>query len=115
MKELVNQLITALQGVAPHVSELEAAESRVASAKSQLAEVNTKLTDANKGLNRMQVQAAREHDEAIFSKQQELKRLQDQIEAGQKTLNDLSSAVTQKQIFHRQLEESLDSLRKRLG
>ena len=120
MIEQIDKLIEDLTAARPHVTKLAEAEETHEAVKADLTATEEKLeatkaalASANAGMSAAQLLAQKQHDEAIYAKQQELKGLQEKVASATAKLEEASATLASKQGLHDQLEASIESLRKR--
>lgn len=108
VKELLTQLGPLTEAHAKATAQAE-------DAKSQLDSIQAELSDAKSGLTRAQLKNVRDYEESIFTKSQQAKALDEKIATAQSKLDTLNVHVTGAETRHKQIEDSINSLRAKLG
>lgn len=121
MKELIEQLIQALQSAHAAVSELEQVEDKKIAASAVLLKLTTEISAAEEklksvtaGVTAKQLEGLRSAEDAIESKGIELRALIAKVEETKTALGEAEAEVKSKLAQHDQILASLDSLKKRL-
>ncbi len=122
MNEDIQHAIEVLQDLLKHNLDLGALQEQHSAVGADLektsAELESKsaaLASATAGLTAAQVQAQKEHDEAIYNKQIELRNLSDRIKSAQSELDTKTSELNSASTRHDQVLTSLNALKVRLG
>lgn len=115
----IRDAITHLQEVEQLLVELgplneahDKASARTETVQSALDSLEKELSDARSGLTVAQAKNLRDYEDAIFNRAQQVKDLDAKIMDKQAQLDDLDLQVASADARHKQLEASLDSLRK---
>ena len=118
IKELIKKLEAALPLI-PKVDDLASAkaglDADLKASQDELARLGAKISDVNSKFTSAQLLAQKEHDEAIYNKQQELKSVSARVVDATTKLADLSAQVASKQSLHAQLDASIENLRKKFA
>ena len=118
IKELIKKLEAALPLI-PKVDDLASAkaglDADLKASQDELARLGAKISDVNSKFTSAQLLAQKEHDAAIYAKQQELKSVSARVVDATSKLADLSAQVASKQSLHAQLDASIENLRKKFA
>ncbi len=118
MNETIDQAISALTVLREHNVSLDdlkeqhsAAEADLTATQEELEARKAELASVHAGLSEAQIAAQKEHDEAIYNKQIELRDLQIKTRLAQETLDDLLAQVNSARTAHDSVLASLASIR----
>jgi chromosome segregation ATPase len=122
MNDDIKQAIESLQNLLQHNLDLNdltekhaALSADLESVSAELKSKKDELASATAGLSAAQVQAQREHEEAIHEKQVELKNLAERIRSAQSQLDAKNADLATAKAKHDEVLASWQSLRERFA
>ena len=111
--------LTAAEKLLEDLGPLEDATDKAAAeydqTSSALIDIKAQLNDAKAGLSLAHVKNLRDYEESIFGKAQQSKDLDAKIADQQTRLDTLRVEVASAEARHQQIEDSINSLRQRIG
>lgn len=120
--KIIDDTISHLVAARDHLAKLGKLEEAHAkssaefeSHKAELSRVQGELENAKSGLSQAQVKNLRDYEEAVFTKSQQVKDLDAKIALALAQLNSVNVHLTSAATRHKQIEDSIASLRARLG
>jgi phage shock protein A len=118
LRDAINTL-TAAEEFLNELGPLEDAHDKAAAeltlVESSLAETKKELADAKAGLALVHIKNLRDYEETVFNKAQQSKDLDGKIAEQQSQLDTLRVEVAASAAQHKQIEDSINSLRKKIG
>ena len=118
IRDAINRL-TAAEELLAELGPLEDAHDKAAAELTQveqsLAETKKELDNAKAGLALVHIKNLRDYEETVFAKAQQSKDLDGKIAEQQSKLETLLVEVASAEARHQQIEDSINSLRKRIG
>jgi chromosome segregation ATPase len=118
IKDAIDHLTAAeelLDKLGPLEDAHDKAADELAQVEQSLAETKKELTDAKAGLSLAQVKILRDYEETVFDRSQQIKDLDSKIAEQQTKLQTLLVEVSSANARHQQIEDSINSLRQRIG
>lgn len=122
MQEHINNMINMLQHLRDELDKQDDIESRIADLNAEHAHVSASLAKAKEDLAAAksghavtQLKNQKEHDEVIFAKRKEIEALDIKLDKLRQDVAEGEVKVKGVQALHSQIEQSIESLRKKLG
>jgi chromosome segregation ATPase len=118
MQDKIDSLIADLSAFKDHLTELgdikaahNTSEADLKSVQDALASAKKELESSKAGLTTAQIANQKAHDEAIFAKHKELEDITARTTTAKATLDDLNAKINSATTRHKQIEDSLGSLK----
>lgn len=111
----LNEVKDLLVQLGPLEDAYNKAKADYDTAKSSLEDIQKELTNAKSGLSLAQMKNLRDYEEAIFNKSQEVKTLETKTAVAQATFDTVNVQVAAATAKHQQIEDSITSLRMKIG
>ena len=118
LRDAIDHLTAAeklLEELGPLEDATDKASAEYAQTATALTEIKGQLNDAKAGLSLAHVKNLRDYEESIFAKAQQSKDLDAKISDQQTRLDTLRVEVAGAEARHQQIEDSINSLRQRIG
>lgn len=118
IRDAINTLTAAeelLDELGPLEDAHDKAAKELAEVEQSLADTKSELTNAKAGLSSAHLKILRDYEESVFNSSQQLKDLQGKTAEQQSKLDTLLVEVAAAEARHQQIEDSINSLRQRIG